>query len=269
MPVLTIPSRFRGPSGSGNGGYVCGCAAAYVAAPATVTLRRPPPLDTALTVEQDGNGSVRVRDSAMLIAEAQPAPDAPDREIPGPVSPAEARAAAGRARYFQDPVFPDCFVCGPARLPCDGLRIFPGPVAGRELWAAPWTPDSRWPARRPGADLYARSLAAQGHPDDVAAVIAANPRPSPRCATIPPQARAVLDQLAACGTGAEVREQVGRWDHAVDVVTILLPPDMPWSSVEATLRAAAPGQEAEDSARVIRAEQEGQRATSLRASHRQ
>jgi hypothetical protein len=83
-------------------------------------------------------------------------------------------------------------------------------------------------------------VAAQGYPADVAAVIAANPRPSPQHGTIPPEARAVLDQLAACGTGAEVREQVGRWDHAADVVTILLPPGMPWSGVEATLRAAAP-----------------------------
>jgi hypothetical protein len=140
-PVLTIPSRFRGPSGSGNGGYVCGCAAAYIGGPATVTLRRPPPLDTCLTVERNGDGSVRVRDSATLIAEGQPAPDAPDLEIPGPVSRAQARAVAGRARYFEDPIFPGCFVCGPARQPGDGLRIFPGPVAGRGLWAAPWTPD--------------------------------------------------------------------------------------------------------------------------------
>ena len=88
--------------------------------------------------------------------------------------------------------------------------------------------------------VYANSLAAQGYPDDVAAVIAANPRPSPGRGTIPPQARAVLNQLAAYGTGAEVREQVGRWDHAADVGTILLPPGMPWSTVEATLRAAAP-----------------------------
>ena len=28
-----------------------------------------------------------------------------------------------------------------AARPGDGLRIFPGPVAGRVLWAAPWTPD--------------------------------------------------------------------------------------------------------------------------------
>jgi hypothetical protein len=41
---LTIPSRFRGPSGVGNGGYVCGRIAGYLDGPATVTLRRPPPL---------------------------------------------------------------------------------------------------------------------------------------------------------------------------------------------------------------------------------
>jgi alkanesulfonate monooxygenase SsuD/methylene tetrahydromethanopterin reductase-like flavin-dependent oxidoreductase (luciferase family) len=89
-------------------------------------------------------------------------------------------------------------------------------------------------------EVYARSVAAQGYPADVAAVIAANPRPSPRAGTIPPDAQAVLDQLAAFGTGAEVREQVARWDHATDVVTIMLPPGLPWSGVEATLRAAAP-----------------------------
>jgi hypothetical protein len=54
---------------------------------------------------------------------------------------AEAHAVAGRARYYSDPVFPDCFVCGVNRQPGDGLRIFPGPVPGRALWAAPWTPD--------------------------------------------------------------------------------------------------------------------------------
>lgn len=89
---------------------------------------------------------------------------------------------------------------------------------------------------------YARSVAAHGYADEVAAVIAANPRPSPRRGIIPPEAGAVLDQLAAFGTGAEVRQQVERWDDAADVVTILLPPGMPWPTIEATLRAAAPAQ---------------------------
>src|SRR5690242_2258431 len=109
--VLRIPSRYRGPSDSGNGGYVCGLAAASIDGPATVTLRRPPPLDTDLAAEPDAEGAVRVLDGATIVAEAQPAPDAPALAIPGSVTLAEARAAAGRARYYQNPVFPDCFVC--------------------------------------------------------------------------------------------------------------------------------------------------------------
>ena len=70
MNVLTIPFRFNGPAGIGNGGYVCGLIAAYVDGPATVTLRRPPPLDTPLEVERDDEGSVRVRHGRTLIGEA-------------------------------------------------------------------------------------------------------------------------------------------------------------------------------------------------------
>jgi len=142
IPALIIPSRFCGPPASGNGGYVCGRIAGYADGPVTVTLRRPPPLDTPMAVEQDGDGSLRVRHDRTLIAEAAPSPDRPAPRLPGPVSMAEARIAAGRARYFADPLFPTCFGCGTSRPPGDGLRIFPGPVAGRDLWAAPWTPDS-------------------------------------------------------------------------------------------------------------------------------
>jgi hypothetical protein len=138
---LVVSPRFCGPPGSGNGGYVCGRIAAYVNGPAVVTLRRPPPLATPMAVERDEDGSVRVHDGRTLIAEAASAPDSRVPEIPGPVGAAEARMAAGRARYYADPVFPDCFVCGVNRPPGDGLRIFPGPVPGRALWAAPWTPD--------------------------------------------------------------------------------------------------------------------------------
>jgi len=46
--------------------------------------------------------------------------------------------AVRAARPAENHPFPMCFVCGPERA--DGLRILPGPVAGRELIAAPWTP---------------------------------------------------------------------------------------------------------------------------------
>src|ERR1700729_1310090 len=142
MPALTIPSRFCGPPGSGNGGYVCGRIAAYLDGQVTVTLRRPPPLATPMAVGRDGEGSVRIHHGRTLIAEATTSPPgSPALEIPGQVSMAEASTVAGRARYYCDPVFPTCFVCGTGRQPGDGLRIFPGPVAGRPLWAAPWIPD--------------------------------------------------------------------------------------------------------------------------------
>jgi alkanesulfonate monooxygenase SsuD/methylene tetrahydromethanopterin reductase-like flavin-dependent oxidoreductase (luciferase family) len=88
--------------------------------------------------------------------------------------------------------------------------------------------------------VYARSVAGQGYAAQVQAIIAANPRPSPRRGTVPPGAQVVLDQLAAYGTCGEVREQLQPWGRAADIVTILLPPGMSWHNIEATLRAAAP-----------------------------
>jgi alkanesulfonate monooxygenase SsuD/methylene tetrahydromethanopterin reductase-like flavin-dependent oxidoreductase (luciferase family) len=90
-------------------------------------------------------------------------------------------------------------------------------------------------------EVYARSVSGQGYAAQVQAIIAANPRPSPRRAAVPSGAQAVLDQLAAYGTRDQVREQLQPWGRAADIVTILLPPGMPWPNIEATLQAAAPG----------------------------
>jgi hypothetical protein len=141
-PTLTVPSRFCGPADSANGGYMCGRVAGFLDGPVTVTLRRPPPLATPMTVEADAGGSVRIRHGDTLVAEAVSARDSPPLWVPNTVSAVEARAAEGRARYLQDPAFPACFVCGTRRRPGDGLRIFPGPVPGLAVWAAPWTPDA-------------------------------------------------------------------------------------------------------------------------------
>ena len=57
---MIVPARFNGPPDSGNGGYTCGLVAAELgAASAEVTLRAPPPLETEMAVERDGD-SVRV-----------------------------------------------------------------------------------------------------------------------------------------------------------------------------------------------------------------
>ncbi len=89
--------------------------------------------------------------------------------------------------------------------------------------------------------VYARSVSDQGYADHVKSVVAANPNPSPRRAIVPPDAEPLLEQLAVYGTADEVGGQLKLWEPAADIVTILLPPGLPWPTIEATLRAAAPG----------------------------
>jgi hypothetical protein len=127
---LIIPGRFNGPAGSGNGGYSAGLiAAAFADVPdAEVTLRVPPPLDTPLTLRDNG-----VYDDERLIATVAPA-----AHIDAVVPPVSASAAAEASRSyagFADHPFPTCYVCGPARS--DGLGIFPGRLSDGRT-AAPW-----------------------------------------------------------------------------------------------------------------------------------
>jgi hypothetical protein len=132
---MRIAARYNGPPGSGNGGYTCGLlAAALDYSPAEVTLRRPPPLDTALSVVRDGE-QVRVLDGTLVIAEARPAPfDKPD-VVPA-VPPSAAIDASAAYPGFADHPFPTCYVCGPQRD--DGMAIYPGPLPDGRT-AAPWT----------------------------------------------------------------------------------------------------------------------------------
>lgn len=139
---ILIERRYRGPEASGNGGYTCGLVAALVAADTVeVTLRLPPPLATPLAVEREGD-RVRVLDGDRLVAEAGPAEL--ELELPQPVDYAE--AARRPAARPPDPghLFPECFVCGPARAEDDGLRLNPAP-AGAGRVAAPWRPQGPEP----------------------------------------------------------------------------------------------------------------------------
>jgi alkanesulfonate monooxygenase SsuD/methylene tetrahydromethanopterin reductase-like flavin-dependent oxidoreductase (luciferase family) len=89
-------------------------------------------------------------------------------------------------------------------------------------------------------DIYRRVLSGQGYAAEVEAILAANPRPSPRHGTVPPAAEPLLGQLTAYGTIGEVRERLAPWEQDADIVTLLLPPGLPWPAIEATLLAAAP-----------------------------
>jgi hypothetical protein len=138
MTDVVIAERFRGPPTTANGGYACGLVAQFIDGPAEVTLRSPPPLGRPLSVEQDA-GSVSLRDGDDLVAEGKPADGGFD--VPPPVGLDEARAAIEHYEWMHDHPYPTCFVCGPERAEGDGLRIFPSPVDGRDLYASPWTPD--------------------------------------------------------------------------------------------------------------------------------
>jgi hypothetical protein len=137
--TLRIASRFHGPPGSGNGGYVCGRVAAHIDGPASVRLRVPPPLEVDLEL-RCGDTGVALFHGDTPVAEGRAATLSIDP--PKPPSHAHAEAAARSYRGFARHPYPSCFVCGPQREVGDGMRIFAGPVAGRALVAAPWLPDA-------------------------------------------------------------------------------------------------------------------------------
>jgi hypothetical protein len=143
---VRIPARFRGPQHSGNGGYTAGLVAELLAEPCEVTLRSPPPLDVEL--ELSGSRSrAELRHGETLVAEGVTL-GALELELPAAVSFDDALAASRGFPWRSGHVFPECFVCGTARQPGDGLCLHPGPLrsgTGAEapqLVAAGWIPDA-------------------------------------------------------------------------------------------------------------------------------
>ena len=96
-----------------------------------MTLRRPVPLDSALSVEIDGDRARAAgADGGELIAEARIVDDAELGAAVAPVPFPDAVVAALRYPGQDRHPFPTCFVCGPGRPERDGLELFAGPVDG-------------------------------------------------------------------------------------------------------------------------------------------
>ncbi|MFI7605816.1 hypothetical protein ACIBTV_11905 [Micromonospora sp. NPDC049366] len=177
---MRVESRYNGPPGSGNGGWSAGtfATATGLPGPVEVTLRRPPPLDTPLSVV-DGE----VHDPAgRVVAEVRPTDDV-DAVVP-PVDRADAVRVSAAYPGFVDHPFPDCYVCGPRRA--DGLRIFPGRLPDGRT-AAPF----RAPAEVTTATVWAAldcpggwAVIAPGRPyvlGRIAALVDALPEPGDEC----------------------------------------------------------------------------------------
>ena len=138
--LVTIDDRYCGPSDRGNGGYTCALLARFLHGPAEVTLRLPSPLGRPLQVCSEPNDRVTLRDGDLVIAEGAPIGSL-EVDIPPLVNLEQAHSAERRSdRLDPDPPFARCFSCGPERSADDGLRIFAGPVDGRDVHAATWTP---------------------------------------------------------------------------------------------------------------------------------
>lgn len=139
--MTRIATRFRGPTSSGNGGYTAGLLASRLPAAAVeVTLRRPPPLERDLSAVETAAGW-QLRDGDDLVAEAGTVGD-DSLGVPVPaVDVATARAAEDAYPGLHHHPFPECFVCGPARAPGDGMRLAPGRLPDGRT-ACTWTPDA-------------------------------------------------------------------------------------------------------------------------------
>lgn len=134
-PLIHVENWFQGPTGSGQGGWTAQRLASAVGQPVTVSIRRPIPLETDLSVVEvhdgwhlvDPNGP----EEPVLIASRWDAVFA-DTE---PVTIAAAADARTRFPLHHDHPVPVCFSCG---LEPDAMRVHSGELPdGR--WATDWT----------------------------------------------------------------------------------------------------------------------------------
>lgn len=134
---VVIERRFRGPPESGQGGYSCGLVAEQIESDcATVSLRKPPPLEHPLQI--DGH---RLMDGDMLVAEGHA--DQLEVAVPDAV-PLDAAKRASENPFWGAHIhpFPGCFGCGFERDQDEAVAIWMGAHGDDGLMAGVWTPSA-------------------------------------------------------------------------------------------------------------------------------
>lgn len=137
--LVTIARRFRGPPGSGNGGYVAGLLAEWIDGPAEISLLAPIPLDVPLHRRREGS-EVSLCDAQRVYVTGRPLAAPLELVVPPPPSEAEIEAAAADFPGPGEHPVPGCFVCGSGRAPGDGLCLSAGESPARDTAVAEWVP---------------------------------------------------------------------------------------------------------------------------------
>ena len=138
MATIVIGSRYNGIPDVALGGYVGGILARG-RKKAEVSLRRPVRLEKQYQANAGPDNSELLLEGNDVYAIAREC-SLDDLNLPHSVEFEEAKIASGQYPGHGRHLFPTCFVCGTSRAEGDGLRIFPGKVAGRDVVAAPWRP---------------------------------------------------------------------------------------------------------------------------------
>lgn len=141
MTTITVAQAYQGIPGIAHGGYTAGLLAQRYTEPVRVTLRRSPPLDTRLMVDE-GAGATTLRDpEGRLVMEAQPTVS-----LKTGLPSLTVQQVTGYAPHpdFDRHPYPVCFVCGTDRADGFGLRVSPvtdGLTVGVWKPASPLLPD--------------------------------------------------------------------------------------------------------------------------------
>ncbi len=134
---IVINPRFNGFPDIALGGYVGGVLACG-RSKCEVILRRPVKTGRPYEMVANPNGTQSLQEGNDVLAIRRDA--SVDLKAPERVRLEEAKIASKDYVGHRRHLIPTCFNCGPLRSEGDGLRIFPGIVAGRDVVAAPWMP---------------------------------------------------------------------------------------------------------------------------------
>jgi hypothetical protein len=141
---VVIDDHICGLPAVGFGGYVAGLLATELGSPAKVDFIHPAPLGRELSIEHDLASEATLSDGANVLAVGRPYETSEDHPAPPTWHAAELASEAYLAMTDND--YPNCFGCGPSVPDGKGMRVFTGPIKGRELVAAAWSPPDSFAA---------------------------------------------------------------------------------------------------------------------------